>query len=73
MSEINANSTNKPTNMPNVAGSGLTAGVDSGLSSVESIANGGIQLEQETRGDNFHLETVKASVKGNGKSFTIGR
>ena len=65
MSEINANSTNKPTNMPNVAGSGL--------SSVESIANGGIQLEQKTRGDGFRQETVKASVKGNGKSFTIGR
>jgi hypothetical protein len=73
MSDYNADSTNKLTNTPNVAGSGLSAGVDSGLSSVEAIANGGIQPEQETAGNNYRQETVKTSIKGNGKSFTIGR
>ena len=73
MSEINANSTNKPTNMPKVAGSGLTPGFESGLSSIEAIANGGIQPEQETSGDGFRQVTEKAATSGNGKSFTIGR
>ena len=73
VNEINGDSTNNPTNMPNVTGSGLIPGFESGLSSVEAIANGGIQPEQETSGDGFRQVTEKAATKGNGKTFTIGR
>lgn len=53
-------------------GSGLKAGVESGLSSVESVARGNVEAQQKTQGENFRKEVSHESAGSkNGKDFTF--
>jgi len=52
--------------------SGVTAGVQDGLSMVENLPRGAKQAQQENHGNNFRQESGTESVAGkNGKNFDI--
>ena len=71
MSDFNADKYNSPAVSRDTTSSGLTAGVESGLSMVEGIPQGSIQPEQKTKGSIFRTETVETPVSHDGKNFTI--
>ncbi len=53
-------------------GSGLKAGVESGLSSVESLKRGSTEAEQQTSGVNFRKDATSESAGAkHGKNFTF--
>ena len=72
MADYNADSTNKIQDNRSFANSGSKAGVESGLSSVESLPRGQVQAQQQAHGLNFRQERDdEAAGSKNGKSFTI--
>ena len=53
-------------------GSGLSAGVESGLSSVEKLSRGSVDAQQKTHGDNFMRTQMDESAGSKaGKNFTF--
>ena len=72
MSDFNPDSSNKFQDTRGFPKSGLSAGVESGLSSVEAIKRGSIESEQMTKGTTFRKNEVEAAAGSkNGKSFTF--
>ena len=73
MSDFNQNGTNAAQDTRAFGGgSGLSAGVESGLSSVEKLPRGAIQAEQKAMGANFVKEESDSTAGSkNGKSFTF--
>lgn len=71
--DFNADATNKAQDTRAFGGgSGLKAGVESGLSSVESLSRGEVQAEQKTSGSNFRKDEIETSGGSkNGKNFTF--
>ena len=72
--DFNADETNKYEDTRKFEGSGLKAGVEDGLGSVEAIPRGNIEAEQKTVSNVFRQEfTEEPGGSKNGKSFTITR
>jgi hypothetical protein len=73
MSDFNKDSSNSAQDTRAFGGgSGLTAGVESGLSSVEKLSRGSVEAEQKTHGDNFmRIETEESAGSKGGKNFTF--
>ena len=68
--DFNADASNNFQDTRRFSGSGSTAGVESGLSSVESIKRGAIQPEQKTMGSNFVKdENINSAGSKGGKNF----
>lgn len=73
MADFNQNGSNTAQDTRSFGGgSGLKAGVESGLSSVESLKRGSTEAEQQTSGVNFRKELCHDSAGSkNGKDFTF--
>lgn len=73
MSDFNQNACNDAQDTRSFGGgSGLSAGVKSGLSSVEKLQRGTVQAEQKAMGPNFMKEESDTSAGSkNGKNFTF--
>lgn len=73
MADFNQNGTNSAQDTRSFGGgSGLKAGVESGLSSVESLKRGSTEAQQQTSGANFRKELNHDSAGSkNGKDFTF--
>lgn len=70
MSDFNADSSNNLKDDRNFPKSGASAGVESGLSSVESFPRGSIESEQMTKGPVFRRDESEAAAGSkNGKNF----
>lgn len=70
----NANSTNNIKDNRSFEGSGLTAGVESGLSFVSKSPRGTIQPEQKSSGEIYRQDHVTSPAGSkNGKNFTFSR
>jgi len=73
MADFNQNGSNNPQDTRSFGGgSGLKAGVESGLSSVESLKRGEAQAQQKTSGENFRKDATSESAGAkHGKNFTF--
>lgn len=73
MADFNQNGSNTAQDTRSFGGgSGLKAGVESGLSSVESLKRGSTEAQQQTSGVNFRKEMHHDSAGSkNGKDFTF--
>ena len=73
MSDFNQDQSNNAQDTRSFGGgSGLKAGVESGLSSVEAISRGNVEMEQKTHGENFKkVEADSAAGSKNGKNFSF--
>jgi hypothetical protein len=73
MSDFNKDSSNNAQDTRGFGGgSGLSAGVESGLSSVEKLSRGAVDAQQKTHGDNFMRTQMDESAgKKGGKNFTF--
>ena len=73
MADFNQNGSNDAQDTRSFGGgSGLSAGVESGLSSVEKMKRGAVQAEQKTMGENFRKDACSESAGAkNGKNFTF--
>lgn len=72
--DFNADTTNDCKDKRSFPNSGVKAGVEDGLSSVERSARGSIEPELKTSGSTFRQECVTESGGSkNGKSFTFSR
>ena len=70
--DFNADESNTGQDTRSFPNSGLSAGVESGLSSVERNKRGAIQAPQETHGAVFRQDSIDESAgSDNGKSFTF--
>jgi hypothetical protein len=69
-----ADSTNKHRDNRSFSGSGLTAGVESGLSSVSKTPRGKIPKELESQGELYRQDHIESSAGSkNGKNFKFSR
>ena len=73
MSDFNKDASNNAQDTRTFGGgSGLSAGVESGLSSVEKLKRGSIESQQKTNGDNFQrVQADEAAGSKNGKNFSF--
>jgi hypothetical protein len=68
--DFNTDESNSMQDSRSFPNSGLSAGVESGLSSVERNKRGALQAQQETHGAVFRQDSVDESAgSDNGKSF----
>lgn len=71
MSDFNADKSNKYQDTRSFPKSGLSAGVEDGLSMVEALPRGVAQAEQQTKGPNFRQESKDTPMAEDGKNFTL--
>ena len=73
MSDFDQNASNKAKDTRNFGGgSGLKAGVESGLSEVEKLTRGSTEVQQQTMNANFNKEEhMESGGNKNGKNFTF--
>lgn len=70
--DYDADATNSMTVTQAYPKSGLSAGVESGLSMTESLTRGETQAQQKTSGLNYRKnESMESGGSKNGKSFTF--
>lgn len=72
--DFNADASNNQQDTRAFPNSGVKAGVEDGLSSVERSARGSIEPELKTSGNVFRQDHIEeAAGSKNGKSFTFSR
>lgn len=70
MAEFNYDATNTANVKSSMGGSGLTAGVQAGLSEVTSLPKSNLQEQQKTHGATFRQDSGnEAAESKNGKNF----